>query len=117
MARPDVNTEVSKALVRDYYQAVHLGGRHDIVRRYMAGDLQISHEPSVRDGVAAFATRLALASPGSTSASERAATGLQGPGRVDSGDPEPIGTRQGCCLSDLGVTPEKRSSFLSYEQC
>ncbi len=50
----------NKAVVRDYYETVHIGGRHDRIKDYMSGDLQIRHEPGVRDGVAAFERDLAV---------------------------------------------------------
>ena len=48
-----------KALVRRYYESVHLRGDHDRIDDFMAGDRQIRHEPGVRDGVAAFKADLA----------------------------------------------------------
>ena len=53
-------TERVKAVVRCYYETVHIGGKHDQIGRYMSGDLQIRHEPGVRDGVAAFERDLAV---------------------------------------------------------
>ncbi len=47
----DEDTEKNKALVRDYYETVHIGGRHDAIPRYMAGNLCTRHEPGVADGV------------------------------------------------------------------
>ena len=47
-------TEMNKRIVRDYYEIVHLGGRHDEARRWFAGDLMIRHEPEVADGVGEF---------------------------------------------------------------
>ena len=55
-----VDTEGAKALVRDYYETVHVGGRHDRIGDYMSGDRQIRHEPGVRDGVGAFRQDLAV---------------------------------------------------------
>lgn len=57
---PRADTEASKAMVRNYYQTVHIGGDHGAVRRFMAGEVQIRHEPGVRDGVAAFEADLAV---------------------------------------------------------
>ncbi|RYB01763.1 nuclear transport factor 2 family protein [Lichenibacterium ramalinae] len=54
------DTDRTKALVRDYYETVHLGGQHDRIYRYMADGKQIRHEPGVRDGVAAFTLDLAV---------------------------------------------------------
>ena len=49
-----------KAVVRDYYETVHIGGRHDLIGRYMSGERQVRHEPGVRDGVSAFERDLAV---------------------------------------------------------
>ena len=49
-----------KVLVRDYYETVHIGGQHDRIGDYMADNLQVRHEPGVRDGVAAFRQDLAM---------------------------------------------------------
>ena len=54
------DTEKNKAVVREYYEAVHLGGHHDRIRRYMSGERQTRHEPGVEDGVAAFERDLAI---------------------------------------------------------
>ena len=54
------DTDSVKALVRDYDDIVHVGGQHDRIGDYMAGDLQIRHEPGVQDGVAAFRQDLAM---------------------------------------------------------
>lgn len=61
-AEPDAgaDTHATKALVRRYYEAVHVGGAHDRIDEFMAGDRQIRHEPGVRDGVAAFKADLAV---------------------------------------------------------
>ena len=53
------DTDSVKVVVRDYYETVHVGGQHDRIGDYMADDLQIRHEPGVRDGVAAFRQDLA----------------------------------------------------------
>jgi predicted SnoaL-like aldol condensation-catalyzing enzyme len=53
------DTNAAKALVLDYYETVHIAGKHERIRQYMAGDVQIRHEPGVRDGVAAFERDLA----------------------------------------------------------
>ena len=54
------DTDRAKAVVRDYYETVHIGGRHERIGQYMSGDLQVRHEPGVRDGVAAFEQDLAV---------------------------------------------------------
>ncbi|MBV9653805.1 MAG: hypothetical protein JOZ42_04490 [Acetobacteraceae bacterium] len=54
------NTEKNKAVVRDYYQTVHLSGQHGRIPEYFTGDHCIRHEPGVVDGVAAFAHDLAV---------------------------------------------------------
>ena len=61
-SKPDggQDTARSKALVRDYYETVHIGRKHDRIGHYMSGDLQIRHEPGARDGVAAFEQDLAV---------------------------------------------------------
>ena len=53
------DTDGAKAVVRDYYETVHISGQHDRISDYMADDLQIRHEPGVQDGVAAFRQDLA----------------------------------------------------------
>ncbi len=54
------DTDRVKAIVRDYYETVHIGGKHDQIGHYMSGDLQIRHEPGAEDGVAAFKQDLAV---------------------------------------------------------
>ena len=54
------DTDRVKAVVRDYYETVHIGGQHDQIGHYMWNDVQIRHEPGVRDGVAAFERDLAV---------------------------------------------------------
>jgi predicted SnoaL-like aldol condensation-catalyzing enzyme len=49
----DEDTKTNKALVRDYYEAVHLGGKHDEIPRYVWEGC-IRHEPGVADGLTAF---------------------------------------------------------------
>jgi predicted SnoaL-like aldol condensation-catalyzing enzyme len=46
--------------VRDYYESVHIAGRHERVGEFMLGNLQIRHKPGVRDGDAAFKQDLAM---------------------------------------------------------
>ena len=53
-ARHDEDTEKNKALVRAYYQAFHIEGRHDVLPQWFSGDHCIRHEPGVADGVAEF---------------------------------------------------------------
>ncbi|MDE1177534.1 MAG: nuclear transport factor 2 family protein [Edaphobacter sp.] len=48
------NTEKNKTFVKDYYETVHVSGRHDDIPKYFHGDACIRHEPGVRDGVGAF---------------------------------------------------------------
>ena len=48
------DTEKNKAVVRSYYETVHVLGQHDQIPQYFSGDHCIRHEPGVRDGVAAF---------------------------------------------------------------
>ena len=48
---PSENTEKNKSILRDYYETVHLSGDHSHTSKYFSGDLQIRHEPGVRDGV------------------------------------------------------------------
>ena len=50
----------AKAVVRDCHETVHIGGRHDRIGRYVAGERQVRHESGVRDGVAAFERDLAV---------------------------------------------------------
>jgi predicted SnoaL-like aldol condensation-catalyzing enzyme len=53
------DTDRNKVLVRDYYESVHIAGKHDRIRCYMSDGRQIRHEPGVRDGVEAFEKDLA----------------------------------------------------------
>ncbi|GJG86749.1 polyketide cyclase [Gemmatimonadetes bacterium T265] len=53
-AAHDADTEQNKALVRDYYQTVHIEGRHHAIPRYFSGDRCVRHEPGAADGVGAF---------------------------------------------------------------
>ena len=46
-------TEANKALVRRYYDTVHIAGHHDEIPKYVSED-HIRHEPGVHDGLAAF---------------------------------------------------------------
>jgi len=49
----DEDTETNKTLVREYYEAVHLGGGYDKIQHYVWEGC-IRHEPGVADGMAAF---------------------------------------------------------------
>ena len=51
---PSETTEKSKALVRRYYETVHIARNEDNMQQYFNGDRCIRHEPGVHDGVAAF---------------------------------------------------------------
>ena len=53
-ATHDEDTEQNKSLVRNYYQAFHIEGRHDVIPQYFAGDRCVRHEPGVADGIAEF---------------------------------------------------------------
>ncbi len=53
-ANPAEDTGKNKAILRDYYETAHIARDHRNIQRYFCGDLQIRHEPGVRDGVAAF---------------------------------------------------------------
>ncbi len=57
---PGQDGDRAKAIVRDYYETVHIAGRHDQIGAYMSGSRQIRHEPGVQDGVAAFERDLAV---------------------------------------------------------
>ena len=48
------DTEKNKAIVREYYETVHISGDHSAIPHYFSGDYCVRHEPGVRDGVAAF---------------------------------------------------------------
>lgn len=50
---PDQDSGEAKALVREYFTKVHIAGDHAKIDDYMSDDLQIRHEPNVRDGVTA----------------------------------------------------------------
>ena len=50
----DADTEKNRSLVRDYYERVHIGGRHDEIPHYFSGDYCIRHEPGAADGVKQF---------------------------------------------------------------
>ena len=41
------DTDSVKAVVRDYYETVHVSGQHNRIGDYMADGLQIRHEPGV----------------------------------------------------------------------
>lgn len=47
------DTARNKAIVRAYYETVHISGDHSVIPRYVSENT-IRHEPGVRDGVAAF---------------------------------------------------------------
>ena len=53
-ARLSEDKEKNKALVREYYETIHIGGDHSKIPQYFSDDYCIRHEPGVRDGVAAF---------------------------------------------------------------
>ena len=53
------DTVKNKALVRNYYETIHVSGHHDRIPEYFSGDYCIRHEPGVRDGVKAFEHDLA----------------------------------------------------------
>jgi len=44
----------NKAIVREYYETIHISGDHGKIPQYFSGDHCIRHEPGVRDGVTAF---------------------------------------------------------------
>ncbi len=48
------NTAKNKALVRNYYETVHISRDENNMQQYFDGDRCIRHEPGVRDGVSAF---------------------------------------------------------------
>ena len=50
----EVDAAASKALVRDYYETVHIQGRHGEMDRFFGDKVQVRHEPGVSDGVDAF---------------------------------------------------------------
>lgn len=52
--QPGEDTETNKALVRDYYEAFHIQGRHEVLDRYFSNDRCVRHEPGVADGVGEF---------------------------------------------------------------
>lgn len=52
-ARHLEDTEKNKAIVRSYYETVHVGADHSAIPQYVSDDC-IRHEPGVRDGIAAF---------------------------------------------------------------
>ncbi len=54
------DTEKNKSLVRDYYEAVHIRGCHDVIPHYFSGDHCVRHEPGVADGVAQFVRDLEI---------------------------------------------------------
>lgn len=59
-SKDEDKTESNKSIVRDYYQAVHLGGRHDDIAQYTTGECMVRHEPGVADGVTEFKNDLAV---------------------------------------------------------
>jgi predicted SnoaL-like aldol condensation-catalyzing enzyme len=50
----DEDTEQNKTLVRDYYQAFHIEGRHGVIGQYFSDDRCVRHEPGVADGLGEF---------------------------------------------------------------
>lgn len=58
--KDEERTESNKAMVRDYYEAVHIGGHHDAIADYTMGEYMIRHEPGVADGVTEFKNDLAV---------------------------------------------------------
>ena len=40
--------------MRDYYQAFHIEGRHDVLPQYFSDDRCVRHEPGVADGLGEF---------------------------------------------------------------
>jgi predicted SnoaL-like aldol condensation-catalyzing enzyme len=59
-AKQDQDKEKNKALIREYYEIVHISGDHTKVPQY-CGEHCIRHESGVRDGMAAFMCDLAAA--------------------------------------------------------
>ena len=53
-AKLSENTEKNKAIVRRYYETIHVSGDHSKIPQYFSGDHCIRHEPGVRDGVENF---------------------------------------------------------------
>ncbi|MEH2179533.1 nuclear transport factor 2 family protein [Nostoc sp.] len=53
-AKSSEDTEKNKAMMREYYETVHISGDHSKILQYFSGDHCIRHEPGVRDGVGAF---------------------------------------------------------------
>lgn len=56
----DQDSAANKMLIQDYYEVVHIEGRHDRIPTYVS-DRCIRHEPGVGDGMAAFMTDLSAA--------------------------------------------------------
>jgi predicted SnoaL-like aldol condensation-catalyzing enzyme len=54
------DTETNKAIVLEYYETVHLAGRHDEARRWFPDGIMIRHEAGVADGGEAFLRDLAV---------------------------------------------------------
>ena len=48
------NTEKNKAFVREYYETIHVAGKHEKIAHYFSGNDCIRHEPGVSDGVNNF---------------------------------------------------------------
>lgn len=53
-ADPSADTDRNKAILRDYYETVHIAGNHAKIPEYFADGFCVRHEPGVADGVAAF---------------------------------------------------------------
>lgn len=45
--------EKNKSRIREYYETVHIAGKHDKIPHYVSSN-QVRHEPGVRDGLEAF---------------------------------------------------------------
>ena len=59
-ANPHEDTEKNKSLVREYYQAFHIEGRHEVITQYFSGDRCVRHEPGVADGIGEFLNDLKI---------------------------------------------------------
>jgi predicted SnoaL-like aldol condensation-catalyzing enzyme len=59
-AKASEDTEENKAIVREYYETIHIAGEHDKIPQYFSGDHCIRHEPGVSDGVQNFKRDLAV---------------------------------------------------------
>jgi predicted SnoaL-like aldol condensation-catalyzing enzyme len=66
-AKPGVDTKKNKAIIREYYEQVHISGNRNKIPKYL-GEQCIRHEPGVTDGIMASTRDLETATRGGKAA-------------------------------------------------